>query len=121
VSDAHRNGLEFTGEDGRSIFVARGILEMAEELRKRPIEAGETRLYESRLHERNFIDCVYNAQAPITPVEVGHRSISVAHVANIAIRLGRTTLAWDPATETVPGDAAANAMLSRPMRKEYAV
>lgn len=122
VSDAHRNGLHFEGEDGRSIFVARGVLEMTpDELRRQKIEPGEIHLYESRLHERNFVDCVYSAQAPIAPVEVGHRSISIAHLANIAIRLGRTSLAWDPVTETIPGDAAANAMLSRPMRKDYAV
>lgn len=122
VSDAHRNGLHFTGEDGKSIFVARGVLEMTpDELRRQRIEPGEIHLYESPLHERNFVDSVFGEKEPIAPVEVGHRSITIAHLANIAIRLGRTSLAWDPATETVPGDAEANRMLSRPMRRAYAV
>ena len=122
VSNENRHGLLFEGEDGKSIFVARGVLEMTPaELRRQKIEPGEIHLYESRQHERNFIDCVYSGQAPIAPVEAGHRSITIAHLANIAIRLGRSSLPWNPVTETIPGDAAANAMLSRPMRAAYAV
>jgi hypothetical protein len=98
------------------------VLEMTpDELRRQKIEPGEIHLYESKLHERNFVDCVYHAEAPIAPVEVGHRSITISHLANIAIRLGRSSLAWDPVSETVPGDTEANQMLSRPMRAAYAV
>lgn len=122
VADNNRNGLLFEGEDGRSIFVARGILESnPDSVRRERIGPGEVHLYQSNQHERNFIDCVYNAQPTIAPVEVGHRSISIAHIANIAIRLGRSSLRWDPATETVVNDPEANRMLSRPMRKPYAV
>jgi len=122
VAHNNRNGLLFEGEDGRSIFVARGILESnPDSVRRERIGPGEIRLYESNMHERNFVDCIYNNQPTITPVEVGHRSISIAHIANIAIRLGRTSLRWDPATESVVGDPDANRMLSRPMRKPYAV
>lgn len=122
VSDSHRNGLLFEGEDGRSIFVARGILELTpDELRRKPIEPGELRLPVSNLHEVNFIDRVYDGRPPIAPVEIGHRSITIAHLANIAIRLGRSSLQWDAARERVVDDEAANRMLSRPMRKEYAI
>jgi len=44
-----------------------------------------------------------------------------SHLANIAIRLGRNKIEWNPAIERVVGDAEANAMLTRPMRREYAV
>jgi predicted dehydrogenase len=122
VSNRNRNGVLFEGEDGRSLFVSRGILESnPDELRRERIEPGEIRLYESNLHERNFADCVYDARPTISPAEVGHRSIAIAHLANIAIRLGRSSLRWDPAAERFPDDSAANRMLSRPMRRPYAV
>lgn len=120
VSDSHRNGVHFTGEGGREIFVARGVLEMTpRELARQKIEAGEIRLPVSPLHERDFVDRIYDGGAPIAPCEVGHRSITIAHLANIAIRLGRSTLQWDPATERITGDDAASAMLSRPSRPGF--
>jgi len=51
-------------------------------------------------------------------VEIGHRSISVCHLANIAREVGRK-LRWDPEKEMFPGDEEANAYLDRPKRKGY--
>jgi predicted dehydrogenase len=122
VSNRHENGLLFEGEDGRTIFVRRDLIETTpEDLRRQRIEDGEIRLYESRLHERNFVDCIYSNTPTITPVEVSHRAISIAHMANIAIRLGRSSLDWSPSTEQFVDDEAANKMLTRPMRRRYAV
>ncbi len=122
VSNSHRNGLHFTGEDGREIFVARGVLEMTpKELARKKIEPGEIHLPVSGLHEKDFVDHIYDGGTPIAPVEIGHRSITIAHLANIAIRLGREKLEWDPVAEKVIGDDAANAMLSRPSRKGFEV
>ena len=55
------------------------------------------------------------------PVEVAHRSITICHLANIAIRLGRQKLTWDPAKEEIVGDSEANAMLTRPQRAGYEI
>ncbi len=122
VSDAHRNGLHFEGENGKAIFVARGILELTpKELAKQKIGPGEIHLPVSGLHEKDFVDHIYDGGTPIAPVEVGHRSITISHLATIAIRLGRESLQWDPATEQIVGDPAATAMLSRPSRKGYEV
>jgi hypothetical protein len=66
----------------------------------------------------NFIECVKTRKAPICPAEIGHRSASLCHLGTIAIRLGRK-LQWDPAKEEFVGDAEANGMVSRPMRKPY--
>ena len=122
VSNRHPNGILFEGEGGRSLFVNRDGLETTpKELRREKIKDGEIKLYESKVHERNFVDCILNRTETITPIEVGHRSITTSHLANIAIRLGRTALDWDPATEKIIGDDRASAMLQRPMRAEYAV
>jgi predicted dehydrogenase len=116
------NGITFEGEGGRSLFVNRDKIETTpKELIRERIKAGEVRLYESRLHERNFADAIYNGSEPITPIEVGHRSITISHLANIAIRLGRSSLDWNPATEQFVNDAKADGMLHRPMRQAYAV
>ncbi len=115
------NGLRFEGEDGKSLFVSRDELTMTPDaLRREKIREDEIHLYESRQHEKNFIEHIYDGKPTVAPIHAGHRSISIAHLANIAIRLGRTDIKWDPVSESVPGDAKANAMLSRPSRKAYA-
>jgi len=53
-------------------------------------------------------------------VEAGFKTCVHNHLANIAARLGRT-LTFDPATEQFPGDAEANAMLTREYRKPFVV
>jgi hypothetical protein len=78
----------------------------------------EIHLYKSDNHQRNFIDCVLSRSEPIAPIEQAHRSISIAHLGNISLRLGRD-LRWDPKEEKIIGDDAAQKMLSRPMRKPW--
>ncbi len=82
--------------------------------------ASEVRLYRSDNHQRNFIDCVLSRKEPIAPIEHAHRSITIAHLGNIALRLGRD-VRWDPKKEAFLGDDAANQMLSRPMRKPWTI
>jgi len=53
-------------------------------------------------------------------IEDGHQSSALCHLGNIAYRLGRT-VKFDPKTETFPGDAEANAMLSRDDRPPFVV
>jgi hypothetical protein len=74
------------------------------------------RLYESKDHFRNFIDAIRDSAKPAAPIEYAHRSITIAHLANIGLRLNREKLRWDPAKEQILDDAEAAAMLTRPMR-----
>ena len=67
---------------------------------------------------QNWLDCIKTREQPNADVEIGHRSISVCHLANIAREVGRK-LHWDPDKETFVGDDEANAYLSRPRRKGY--
>ncbi len=110
-------GVRFEGEGDKWIFCSRGVLESGpEEIRRIPAKEGDVRLYESNDHEDNFIEGVYMGKPTICPVEVGHRSISIAHIANIMLRLGKKELKWDPAKERFVGDAEADKMLDRPLR-----
>lgn len=69
-------------------------------------------------HFRNFLDCIKTRRDPIAPVEVGHRSATLCHIGNIAMRLKRK-LRWDPVAEKFIGDDQANQMLSRPYREPW--
>jgi hypothetical protein len=61
---------------------------------------------------------VFSRQEPIAPCEVAHRSITIAHLGNIAMMLGRD-LKWNPRREKFVDDPEANKMLSRPYREPW--
>jgi len=114
----YKGGTTFIGSKGR-IFVTRGkIAGDPEELLKPPTGSEAVRLYESANHHKNWLDCIASGKLPICDVEIGHRSATVCHLGNIAVRLGRK-LAWDPAAERIVGDDEAQAMTSRPYRAPW--
>jgi predicted dehydrogenase len=88
------------------------------ELWNEVIGPNEIRLQKSDDHQQNFLDCVKSRNKTITPIEVAHRSISVALLGEIAMLLERK-LQWDPAREQFVNDDEANRMLSRPMRAPW--
>lgn len=111
-------GVVFIGTKGK-IAVTRGKLTSdPEEIIKTPLSASDTHLTVSKNHHQNFLDCMKSRELPICDVEIGHRSATVCHLGNIALRLGRK-IAWDPVAETIVGDEEAKGMLSRPYRKPW--
>ncbi len=72
----------------------------------------------ARPHLQNWLDCIRSRATPNAPVEIGHRSVTVCHLVNIARELKRP-LRWDPAKEQFPGDAEANKLLTRPRRNGF--
>lgn len=84
------------------------------------IGAHEIQLGHGTNHIRDFLDCVRTRADPVAAVEIGHRSATVCHVANIAMQLKRK-LRWDPVAERFPGDDEANRMLSRAYRQPWRV
>ena len=73
-------------------------------------------------HFANFIEAVRSRDRSLLngPVETAHYSSGLAHLGNIAFRLGRQ-LQFDPATERFVGDEDANSMLRREYRAPYVV
>ncbi|HEY3457511.1 MAG TPA: Gfo/Idh/MocA family oxidoreductase [Bryobacteraceae bacterium] len=76
-------------------------------------------------HFKNFIDCVAsrNKADLHAPIEEGHISCALMHLANASYRLGRT-LHFDPETQQVLGDEEANKLLrdgDRGYRKPYTI
>jgi predicted dehydrogenase len=69
-------------------------------------------------HLANFIDCVKSRQEPRAPVEIGHASAALCHIANAMIRLfpqrgPEIQSKWDPKAERFTNDDAANKILVR--------
>ena len=136
VSDTGRNGIMFTGTEGR-IFVNRGTISgtPVEELAQKPLERDQWTDYDFDNHDRplragkhdaiinhmgNFFDCIQERKSPISDVESQHRSVTTCHLGNIAQRLGRP-VQWDPDTESFPNDEEATTLMSREQRQGFEV
>ncbi|HNR31104.1 MAG TPA: Gfo/Idh/MocA family oxidoreductase [Candidatus Hydrogenedentes bacterium] len=111
ISSRFPMGTKWFGEDGW-LFVTRGQLtaEPASVLDEF-IGDDEIRLYKSRNHIGNFIECVKSRETTITPAETAHRSASVGHLCDIAIYTGRR-IRWNPETEEILDDPGASEMLA---------
>jgi predicted dehydrogenase len=108
-------GVRFEGADG---WVDLEGDSHPRNLRREVMGPDEVKLYVSDDHHGNFIDCVKTRGLTAAPAEVAHRSITPAHLGNIAMRLGRK-LKWDPAAEKFIGDPEADRMLSRAYRGDW--
>lgn len=112
------SGLQFIGTEGK-ITTGRGSLRVEPDSARAKLGPDDVHLYESKDHFRNFIDAIREGVAAAAPIEIAHRSITIAHLGNIALRLGRENLKWDPKAERIAGDEEADAMRSRPMRAPW--
>ncbi len=113
-------GVTFEGSKG-TIYVRRGSITVTIDGQKvdpQSLPSGEVKLYVSTNHHANWLDCVKTRKAPICDVEVGHRSATVCHLGNIAVRTGRK-ITWDPAKEEIVGDKEAAALLNKPYREPW--
>ncbi|MFP4056346.1 MAG: Gfo/Idh/MocA family protein [Candidatus Brocadiia bacterium] len=116
-------GVRFIGEGGWVHVTRSRLAASSTDILRQRIGPHEIRLaspHEGHRqgHRRNFLHCVRTRQEPVTPIEVGHRSLIPAHLGNIAMRLGRR-LRWDPEAERVLDDPEARRLLARPMREPW--
>jgi predicted dehydrogenase len=135
ISGDFPNGIRFEGTEGW-IFVSRGNERVTDsdpvaklkdsqalaasdpKIISSVIGPDEIHLYESKEHHGNWLECMRSRQAPIAPVEVGHRSCSACLIHHMAMKLKRK-LFWDPTHERFKNDDEANSRLSRPQRSPY--
>jgi predicted dehydrogenase len=123
------NGITIEGTKA-TIFVSRGDLRdetgtvVADLLKDNPLPEGTiTKLYKGKKpgnHMANFFECCKDRTQPISDVATHHRTMTTAHLANIAIRLGRK-LKWDAEKEQIVGDNEANQWQKREQRKGYEI
>ena len=114
----NRSGVTFKGTKG-TLYVNRGHIEASDKdilrlnTREFPIQVSY-----SREHHQNWFECMATRKKPICDVEIGHRSVSMCHLGNIAMRTGHT-LEWDPVKETIVGDPEAAKLLTYDYRLPY--
>jgi predicted dehydrogenase len=114
----YKDGVAFEGERG-TIFVDRGkIAATPREILDLPLAESDVHLYQSQDHFGNWLDCIRSRERPICDVAIGHRSATVCHLGNIAIRAGRK-ISWNPASEEIVGDDEAAKMVRRPYRAPW--
>jgi predicted dehydrogenase len=70
------------------------------------------------LHAAAFVNAVREGKPPVADILVGHRAVTVPHLGNISLKVGRK-VKWDSAKEQIVGDAEASKLLFRAPRKPY--
>ncbi len=124
----HEYGLEGI-DNGVSVYGTEGFLHMGRWNRKwgyRYFDKKEKIVEEYQgtddseaAHMKNFVECVISRKRPNCDIEIGHLSSALCHLGNIVHRTGRN-VAFNPANESIPGDAEANALLKRKYRNHWA-
>jgi len=124
-SEVKTGGVRFEGTEGW-IYVSREKLDAEpKSLLTSRIGPDEIRLApegEGGTHMGIWLDCIRKRTPKginVTP-EIGHRSATVCHLANIGMELGRK-LVWDPAAEQFVDDDEANRLTWRPMREPWRI
>ncbi|MCY3020119.1 MAG: gfo/Idh/MocA family oxidoreductase, partial [Planctomycetota bacterium] len=117
VAKSGGGGVRFEGTDGW-VDLEGGT--NPPDLAKSTIGPSEVHLYGSNDQHGNFIECIKSRRRTAAPVEIAHRSITPAHLGNIAMLLGRK-LKWDPVAERFIDDPFADRFLSRAKRAPWRV
>ncbi len=104
----------FIGEKGK-IEINRGRFACNPKDLLAPFDSADT-----ENHVANWLDCIQSRAEPNAPVEVGHLVTGVSHLINICRIVGRP-IEWDAAQEQITNDKAANDLLIKAVRPEFAL
>lgn len=117
-----RSGTKWIGTEGWVWVNRNNAFEASktdwEDARSLPEELRKVKLYESRDHFANFIECVRAHKPTVTPVDVAHHSAIPGHLGLIAMLTGRK-LRWDSQREVILDDAEASRLLTREYRGSW--
>jgi predicted dehydrogenase len=124
VQEGAENGNAFYGTEGALILSKKNGWKLYEpgdnEQSAKPKKTREAQ-FDSVPHHRNFLECIRSgtdANRSNADIEIGHLSSSLAHLGNIATRVGRT-IRFDPKAEKVLGDDQANKLVGREYRSGH--
>jgi predicted dehydrogenase len=109
------SGVEFFGTQGKMFLSKRGKMQLLDE-NNRVMEEKRSESAKNQIHFDNFLTAIVEGSQPTADILEGFRSVAPIHLANIAIRTGRT-LRFDPATERIVDDEPAGKLLSRAYRE----
>lgn len=116
VQEGYENGNAFYGTKGMLILGKHSGWQLFGP-RNAPGEKASGQL-DGAPHHRDFLDCIRSGRRPNADIEIGHLSTSLAHLGNIATRVGRV-LHFEPKTEQFAGDEEASRLLRRTYREGH--
>lgn len=115
--EGYENGVAFYGTEGY-MLIGRQSWKVVE---KRNKVAFEKQVKFSDVpHLQNFLACTKSGARPNCDIEDGYRSTLLAHLGNLAFRVGRP-LVFDAKAQGLVNDTEASALLKRPGRKEFTI
>jgi predicted dehydrogenase len=116
VQEGHENGNAFYGTKGMMILGKQSGWQIFGP-RNQPGDKMSGRL-DSGAHHRDFLASIRSGRRPNADIEIGHLSATLAHLGNIATRVGRV-LHFDSGTEQIAGDEEANRLVRRTYRQGH--
>lgn len=120
LMDTGTKAVLFSGDKGWVRITDEGAITASPQSVLEGLEVPESNWQIMAPHIRNFLDSIRTRKLTVSHPEIAQRSISVAHCANICLRLGRK-VRWDPAVERFVGDEEANNLLFRTMRAPWRI
>jgi predicted dehydrogenase len=124
ILDVHSDFVEIycEGTDGWLMVKDwRGTLQASSpEILTSVIGDNDVRLYTDESEHVNFLKCIRSRKATYHPVEDMHRTATMAHIGNIAMKFQRK-LQWDPGKEEFVNDPEANLLRSREEREPWRI
>lgn len=120
TTDKATYGTRFIGSEGWVFSESEQLKASSMDILRIKMKEGDTRLYVSKHHHRNFIDAVLERGRTAAPAEIAQRAAIICHMGSIAARLGQP-LKFDPKAERFEGSEAANGLLTRPMRGPWTI
>jgi predicted dehydrogenase len=117
VQEGYENGVAFYGTEGY-ILAGRAGWRLFEARNQEVPVASEP--FSDEPHRRNWLEAIRGGKPLNADIAEGHASACLAHLANVAYRVGRC-LRFDPAAATILGDTEAQALTRRSYRPGYAV
>jgi predicted dehydrogenase len=117
VQEGYENGVAFYGTEGYIVIGRRGW----KLVEKRNQVAFEKAVEFSDVpHQQNFLECIQKGGTPNCDIQEGYYSTLLAHLGNIAFRVGRP-LRFDADKLAITGDEEATKLLKRSGRKEFQI
>jgi predicted dehydrogenase len=112
------SGSEYYGTKGQLFVSRRGKLQVIDGKNKPVTVDVPLGPQDDVLHVKNLCDAIRTGVKLNADALVGHLSSSLAHLANICTRVGRS-FNFDPQKEQIVGDAEANALVRREYRDHW--
>ncbi|HYF37376.1 MAG TPA: Gfo/Idh/MocA family oxidoreductase [Prosthecobacter sp.] len=118
TDDKATYGTKFIGTEGWIFSESETLKASSTDILRIKLKDTDTRLYVSKNHHRDFIDCVHSRGTPAASAESAQRAATICHMGGIAAKVGRG-LKFDPKAERFEGDEAANALLMRTVPQRW--